>query len=228
MIISGFQKLTLLDYPNKLASIVFTQGCNFKCAYCQNSDLLSIKTEGLIDEKEIFDYLKKRKKVLDGVVITGGEPTIQPNLTLFIQRVKDLGLKVKLDTNGSNPEIIKKLLKEDLVDYIAMDIKTDFDKYEDIIKINWNMDNIKKSIKLIKESTIEHEFRTTINKNDHTIEDLRRICEYLGPDENYYIQNFEQSDYVLDKSLKSFSKDELIRIEKKLKKEFPNVKVRGL
>lgn len=228
MIISGFQKLTLLDYPNKLASIVFTQGCNFKCAYCQNSDLLSIKTEGLIDEKEIFDYLKKRKKVLDGVVITGGEPTIQPNLTLFIQRVKDLGLKVKLDTNGSNPEIIKKLLKEDLVDYIAMDIKTDFDKYEDIIKINWNMDNIKKSIKLIKESTIEHEFRTTINKNDHTIEDLRRICEYLGPDENYFIQNFEQSDYVLDKSLKSFSKDELIRIEKKLKKEFPNVKVRGL
>ncbi len=228
MIISGFQKLTLLDYPNKLASIVFTQGCNFKCAYCQNSDLLSIKTEGLIDEKEIFDYLKKRKKVLDGVVITGGEPTIQPNLTLFIQRVKDLGLKVKLDTNGSNPEIIKKLLKEDLVDYIAMDIKTDFDKYGDIIKINWNMDNIKKSIKLIKESTIEHEFRTTINKNDHTIEDLRRICEYLGPDENYYIQNFEQSDYVLDKSLKSFSKDELIRIEKKLKKEFPNVKVRGL
>lgn len=228
MIISGFQKLTLLDYPNKLASIVFTQGCNFKCAYCQNSDLLSIKTEGLIEEKEIFDYLKKRKKVLDGVVITGGEPTIQPNLTLFIQRVKDLGLKVKLDTNGSNPEIIKKLLKEDLVDYIAMDIKTDFDKYGDIIKINWNMDNIKKSIKLIKESTIEHEFRTTINKNDHTIEDLRRICEYLGPDENYYIQNFEQSDYVLDKSLKSFSKDELIKIEKKLKKEFPNVKVRGL
>lgn len=228
MIISGFQKLTLLDYPNKLASIVFTQGCNFKCAYCQNSDLLSIKTEGLIDEKEIFDYLEKRKKVLDGVVITGGEPTIQPNLTLFIQRVKDLGLKVKLDTNGSNPEIIKKLLKEDLVDYIAMDIKTDFDKYGDIIKINWNMDNIKKSIKLIKESTIEHEFRTTINKNDHTIEDLRRICEYLGPDENYYIQNFEQSDYVLDKSLKSFSKDELIRIEKKLKKGFPNVKVRGL
>ena len=148
MIISGFQKLTLLDYPNKLACIVFTQGCNFKCAYCQNSDLLSIKT--------------------------------------------------------------------------------DFDKYGDIIKINWNMDNIKKSIKLIKESTIEHEFRTTINKNDHTIEDLRRICEYLGPDENYYIQNFEQSDYVLDKSLKSFSKDELIRIEKKLKKEFPNVKVRGL
>ena len=109
-----------------------------------------------------------------------------------------------------------------------MDIKTDFDKYGDIIKINWNMDNIKKSIKLIKESTIEHEFRTTINKNDHTIEDLRRICEYLGPDEKYYIQNFEQSDYVLDKSLKSFSKDELIKIEKKLKKEFPNVKVRGL
>lgn len=228
MIISGFQKLTLLDYPNKLASIVFTQGCNFKCAYCQNSDLLGIKTEGLIDEKEIFDYLEKRKKVLDGVVITGGEPTIQPNLTLFIQRVKDLGLKVKLDTNGSNPEVIKKLLKEDLIDYIAMDIKTDFDKYEDIIKINWNMDTIKKSIKLIKESTIEHEFRTTINKNDHTIEDLRRICEYLGSDENYYIQNFEQSEYVLDKSLKQFSKDELMLIEKELKEEFPNVKVRGL
>lgn len=228
MIISGFQKLTLLDYPNKLASIVFTQGCNFKCAYCQNSDLLGIKTEGIISEKEIFDYLEKRKKVLDGVVITGGEPTIQPNLTLFIQRVKDLGLKVKLDTNGSNPEIIKKLLKDDLVDYIAMDIKTDFDKYEDIIKINWNMETIKKSIKLIKESTIEHEFRTTINKNDHTLKDLKRICEYLGPDENYYIQNFEQSDYVIDKTLKSFSKEELLSIEKKLKKEFPNVKVRGL
>ena len=228
MIISGFEKLTLLDYPGKLACIIFTQGCNFKCSYCQNSDLLECNNIKLISEEEIFAYLEKRKNVLDGIVISGGEPTIQKGLSQFIKRVKELGLLVKLDTNGSNPNIIQKLIDEKLVDYIAMDIKNVFDKYSDVIKINANLDKIRKSIGILKKSDVDHEFRTTIIKNFHNINNILDICKYLGNCEKFYIQNFEDSDGVIDKSLKSFTKEELIDIQNKINKKFNNVRVRGL
>ena len=228
MIIGGFEKLTLLDFPGKLACIIFTQGCNFKCSYCQNSTLLGSNNQETIPEKEIFDYLEKRRKVLDGVVISGGEPTIQKGLLQFIKRVKEMRFLVKLDTNGSNPSIIQKLIDENLVDYIAMDIKNIFDKYSDVIKINTNMDNIKKSVELLKKSNIDHEFRTTIIKNFHSIDNILDICKYLGKNEILYIQNFEDSYGVVDKSLKSFTKEELIDIQNKINKKFANVKVRGL
>ena len=228
MKISGFQKLTLLDYPGKIACIIFTQGCNYKCSYCQNSLLIPCGNEKLIDEEEVFDYLEKRKNMLDGIVISGGEPTIQRGLVNFIERVKKIGLLVKLDTNGSNPAIIKKLIDEELVDYVAMDIKNVFDEYENVTKCKVNIKNIQDSIKCLQESKIEYEFRTTIIKNIHTVDKILNICKFLGKNQNIYLQNFEQSEYVLDKRLESFSKKELKKIEEEVKNKYPNVIVRGI
>lgn len=226
MKISGFQKTTLLDYPNLVACIIFTQGCNFKCGFCHNSDLLPNST-GVIEETEIFEYLNMRKKILDGVVISGGEPTIQKDLKEFIKKIKTFNLKVKLDTNGTNPKLIKELIEEKLVDYIAMDIKNNFDNYDKVIGTKTNIENIKKSIDIIKNSNIDHEFRTTIMKNYHNLENIKNICELIG-NSKYYLQNFKDSENVLDKSLKSFTDQELKDLEKNLISIFPNVKVRGI
>ena len=228
MKISGFQKLTLLDFPDKVACIIFTQGCNFKCSYCQNSVLISHKCYEPISEKEIFEYLNKRKKVLDGVVISGGEPTVQKDLYEFVSKIKNMGFSVKLDTNGNNPIILKKLLDDNLLDYVAMDIKNIFSEYKKVTKIPVNIDNIKESIKILCKSNINHEFRTTIIKNIHSIEKILEICSYFDKKEKIYIQNFEQSENVIDKKLVSFTKEELTELNNKIKERYPNVKFRDL
>lgn len=228
MIIDGFNKLTLLDYPKHAACIIFTRGCNFRCVFCQNSPLIeNNKQKGLIDEEEVLNYLMKRKNVLDGIVISGGEPTLQKDLVPFIKKVKKISLKVKLDTNGTNPTIIKELLDNNLVDYIAMDIKDNLSSYEKIINCNTNISLIKQSIKLIKESKIDHEFRTTIIKEYHNIENIKSLLKDFK-NENYYLQNFVDSENVLVKNLHGFTNDELKNIEKIIKKDYPNVQVRGL
>lgn len=228
MIINGFQKLTLLDYPDHLAAMIFTSGCNFKCSYCQNSPLIKKDKAGLINEEEILEYLKKRKNVLDGLVISGGEPTMQSDLKEFILKVKEIGLKIKLDTNGYKPEVLKPLLDEHLIDYVAMDIKNVFEKYPLNCGVKQiNECRIKKSILLIKKSGIDHEFRTTFIKEYHTIDDINKIIELIG-DSKYYVQNFEDSENVKDKSLHGLSEEELSSIKKILCNKYPNVKVRGL
>lgn len=228
MIIDGFNKLTLLDYPKHAACIIFTRGCNFRCVFCQNSPLIeNSKQKGLIDEEEVLNYLMKRKNVLDGIVISGGEPTLQKDLVPFIKKIKKMSLKVKLDTNGTNPAIIKELLDNNLVDYIAMDIKDNLSSYEKIINYNTNISLIKQSIKLIKESKIDHEFRTTIIKEYHNIENIKLLLKDFK-NENYYLQNFVDSENVLVKNLHGFTNDELKNIEKIIKKDYPNVQVRGL
>ncbi len=227
MKIAGFQKLTLLDYPSKVACILFTQGCNFKCPYCQNSGLIGHENEVLIPEEEIFEYLKKRKGVLDGVVVSGGEPTVQKDLAIFIKKVKEMGFLVKLDTNGSNPDLLKKLIDEKLVDYIAMDIKNILMLYKEVAGVSPSVNKLEESINLIKNSGIDHEFRTTIIKNIHDIDKIKKICEYVDGD-TFFLQNFEQSENVCDKKLESFSTEELIKINKIIKKEFPNVTVRRI
>ena len=229
MNISGFTKLTLIDFPKKLACIVFTQGCNYNCAFCQNSGLIKCEKANLIDHREIFKYLNKRKNMLEGVVISGGEPTIQPGLIDFIKKIKSIGLMIKLDTNGSNPDVIQSLLDKKLVDYIAMDVKNVFDEYNPVVNMKKvNISKIKRSIQIIKDSGIEHEFRTTIMKNYHDIDKLTRICEYLGKNEKYYLQNFEDSENVIDKNLVAFTNEMLSNIQTVLKKNFPNVSVRGI
>lgn len=227
MRIAGLQKLTLLDYPSKVACIIFTQGCNYKCPYCQNSGLIKFNDDELIDEEEIFAYLNKRKGIIDGIVITGGEPTIQKDLKDFIRKVKDLGISVKLDTNGSNPKVVEEVINEGLVDYIAMDIKNVLEIYKDVTDVAPNINNLKQSIELIKNSPIEHEFRTTIIKPIHNIDKILKICSYVEG-EKMFLQNFVRSENVLGEYLEPFSETELIEIDNIIKEKFPNVRIRGL
>jgi pyruvate formate lyase activating enzyme len=162
MKIGGFQPFTLTDYPGHVAAIVFTQGCNWRCPYCHNARLLPTdrpKRE-LIPETYVFDHLSTRRRQLDGLVITGGEPTIQEDLPRFIRRVRRLGLKIKLDTNGSRPGVIRQLLEENLLDYIAMDIKAPLEQYESVIRRPVDADALQASMELIKNSSVPHEFRT--------------------------------------------------------------------
>lgn len=227
MVIAGIQKLTLLDYPGKTSLLVFTQGCNFRCPFCHNKDLIKRNSVSNIDKNEIISYLKKRKKLLDGVCITGGEPLIHSDIMDFIKEIKNLGYLVKIDTNGSNPEMLKKLVDENMIDYIAMDIKTDFSNYDKLSGVNYvNTENIKQSIKLIKSSGVDHEFRTTIVKQYHNINNLQKICEYIGIDSKYYIQNYRDSANVVKKGLSGFDDAELNNIKIKLNEKYPNVFIR--
>lgn len=230
--IGGFQKLTLLDYPGKVAAMVFTIGCNMRCPFCHNYELVedADKIEDLFDPQEAIDYLKKRKGVLDGLVITGGEPTLQRGLKDFIKEVKEeTGLLVKLDSNGLNPTILKELIDKKLVDYVAMDIKNDFKNYGTITGIaNLPTDRIKESIKILEESDIEYEFRTTVIKDFHTIDRLKNIVNFIKKDSNYFLQQFIISDNVPNKNLKYYTDEELINIGEELKTIHPNIKVRGI
>ena len=229
MIIDGFQKLTLLDFPGAMACILFTKGCNLRCPFCHNGPLVLDKTKtGLISEEEIFEYLKKRKNVLDGVVISGGEPLLQKDIKRFISDIKQLGYKIKLDTNGTSPQILNELIEEGLIDYVAMDIKNVFEKYPKITGCkNVNTDNIKKSIEVLKRNKIDYEFRTTIVKEFHDIKDIKTILTYIG-NSKYFIQNFVNSENVIKSGLHGFTKEELIKINEELKDEFTNFKIREL
>ena len=230
MITDGFSKLTLLDYPENVACIIWTRGCNFRCPFCQNSELIRMtKDEGNIKEEDVLSYLEKRKGILDGIVISGGEPTMQKGLYEFIKKVKTIGLKVKLDTNGFNPKVLKKLIDDNLLDYVAVDIKNDLDHYDKICGLNKiTLDNLLETIKILENSHILYEFRTTVMKNYHNEQRIENILSLIGKNANYYLQNFKDSEYVLDKTLESFSNDELMHIYNDLKLKYPNIGIRGI
>lgn len=191
MIIAGLQKTTLIDYPGKMAAIIFTRGCNFRCHYCHNPGLVDPeKYYPEIPESEILDFLEKRRNVLEGVVITGGEPLIQGDIEKFLRKVKNLGYAVKLDTNGTNPELLQKLIKKKLVDYLAMDIKHHLDRYGEVIDTKHDIENINKSIQLIMKSGLDYEFRTTILPKFFQLEDFHKIGALLKGAKNYYLQQF--------------------------------------
>jgi pyruvate formate lyase activating enzyme len=223
MRIGGFNKLTTQDFPGNLACIIFTNGCNFDCDYCYNRDLVESHAPE-ISEEEIFSYLNQRKNMLDGVVISGGEPTIWNDLIPFMEKIKELGLKIKLDTNGYRPELLKEILDKNLVDYIAMDIKALFNEYYKIVNRKLDTDKLIESINLIKKSKVDHEFRTTIIKGFHTIEDLDKIVEVVDGSP-YYLQNFRMEDTVINKKLFGFSEEELKEIQEHFKDK-PSVTVR--
>ena len=227
MKIAGYEKLSLQDYPNHMSCIIFTQGCNLKCPFCQNSTLIPLESENLIPEDEILDYLKLRKDVINGVTISGGEPTLQTDLKEFIIKVKDLGLDVKLDTNGINYNLLEDLIDNKLVDYVAMDIKNIWGKYAKTSGLQkMNMENIQKSINLLKQNKVDYEFRTTIINEYHTLQDILEIINIIG-DSKYYLQNFKNSAYVIDKSLTEITEDKLILWNRVLKK-YTNVYIRGM
>ncbi len=211
MQINGFQKLTLLDFPGKVACIVFTAGCNFRCPFCHNATLVThIEDSVVIDEDEVFVYLQKRKGLIDGVVITGGEPLLQPDLAAFIRRVKGLGLAVKLDTNGSFPERLRALLDEGLLDYVAMDVKNSRDKYARTVGVTASpVDSVAQSVALLRHSDVAHEFRTTVVSGLHTPDDVRDIAAQIGAGETLYLQNFVDSGDILGDGMAPLSPEEL-------------------
>ncbi len=204
MKIGSIQKFSMIDFPGQLSAVIFTQGCNFRCPYCHNPELVDPhKFSKPIPVEEIFSFLQTRVGKLDGVVITGGEPTLHSDLIDFISKVRLLGFLIKLDTNGSNPEMLKEIIKFNLVDYIAMDYKAPLSKYSDVIRSNINLYDILESVEIIKNSKIKYEFRTTVVEKLLSPWDIHRIQNEIGDAEKYCIQNFVASK-TLDESFMKY------------------------
>lgn len=201
MLIAGLNKTTLLDYPGRVAATIFVGGCNFRCPFCHNGGIvLDPASQGIYEEADVLAFLKKRKNLLKGVCITGGEPTLQGDLPEFLCRVKRLGYQVKLDTNGYKPEVLKGLLEKGLLDYVAMDIKNCPEKYGMSVGMDkqWKgADQIERSITLLKNSGIDYEFRTTVVKELHTREDLLKIAEWIKGCPRYFLQQYQDSENIL-------------------------------
>jgi len=231
MVIAGLEKTSLLDYPNRISSIVFTYGCNLRCPYCHNPELVTEKIykKDILSEKYVLDFLEKRKFFIDGVVITGGEPLIQKGIDEFIEKIKDIGLLVKLDTNGGYPNKLKSLIKKGLLDYIDMDIKYPKEIYEKGLNGGKPIPNIQKSIDIIINSGLEYSFRTTYVKSIHTLEDVDDICKMIQGADTYYIQNFRASktiDPSLDSSF-SFTNKELKEMKGRASRYVKKVLIRN-
>ena len=202
LLIGGFQKLSLIDYPGKVAAVVFTQGCNFRCPFCHNRELVIPSEYGkLIPPEEIIRFLKERQGKLQGLVVTGGEPTIHPDLILFLQNIKALGYAIKLDTNGSRPDVLKEILSNKLVDFIALDIKAPLAKYSQIAGVEVDAGKIQESIQLVKDCGVEYLFRTTVAKPFFSMEDLEEISRLIQDARPYTIQEFTARKNVLDQRL---------------------------
>ncbi len=222
MIISGIQKFSTLDFPDHLSCIVFIPYCNFRCKYCHNSEFVipseieKIKSI-FIPEEIFFNFLKKRKGKIDGVVISGGEPTIQNDLKKFILKIKKLGFLIKLDTNGTNPDLIKDFLNNEIIDYIAMDVKAPLNKYKEIIGVDVDTELIRESINIIKSSNIKHEFRTTVEKSLLNIDDIIEIGKLVSGCMKYSMQKVKINENVLDKKyhfLGSYTDEWFLQVKK--------------
>lgn len=231
MIISGLQKTTLIDYPGKIAAIVFTRGCNFRCGYCHNPELVDPEIYyPEIKQEEIIDFLEKRRNVLEGVVITGGEPLIHSDIKEFIKKIKELDYAVKLDSNGSNPSLLQELIDDHLIDYIAMDIKHLPQRYHEITPSDPNIEKIKQSIEIIKNSGLPYEFRTTVLPKHFQKNDFIAIGKLLKGAKMYYLQQFRPLK-TLDQAYqqeKSFSQIELEAFQRILEKYIDKCEIRGI
>ncbi len=210
MLISGLQKLTLLDFPGTVSCIVFTHGCNFRCPFCHNSSLVGGPAREEISENEVIDFLKSRKNILDGVVVSGGEPLLHPDIAEFLKKVKELGYKVKIDTNGTKPEMLKKLVNDGLVDYVAMDIKNSPEQYKSATGVDGLLEAVTESKDFLLSGNVEYEFRTTVVKGIHTKEQLVSLAKWIKGANKYYLQKYKCSENVLNpEGLDSFSDEEM-------------------
>jgi pyruvate formate lyase activating enzyme len=217
MKIGGFQRFSLIDYPGKICAIVFTQGCNFRCPYCHNPELVNPELfEAPIPEKEVLSFLANRHGKLDAVEITGGEPTLQPDLIDFIREIKDMGYLVKLDTNGSKPEILSEAIEDGIVDYLAMDVKAPLERYKEITHSGVDPANIKESIELIKSSGLDYEFRTTVVKSQLGKRDILEIAWLIRGSKRYVLQKFVPLNLNF---LDEYTDDELEYLRDAVKRE---------
>ena len=229
MQIHGLNKTTLLDYPGIVASTVFTGSCNFRCPYCQNADLvLDPMSQPLISEEEVLSHVKKRKGIIKGVCITGGEPTLQKDLRDFIVKLKELDVQVKLDTNGYRPNVTRELIEEGLIDYVAMDIKSSPEGYSDVAGIKIDTSIIKESVDLIMTSGIDYEFRTTVIREFHNEETLKAIGEFIRGAKKYFLQGYIDSERVIERRFSSYSREELEKLVKIVSPYVQFVDIRGV
>lgn len=228
MEIYGLLKLTLLDYPEKLACTVFTGGCNFRCPFCHNGELAEASERGEISEKDFFAFLEKRRGILDGVCISGGEPLLCGDVAEFAERVHSMGFSVKLDTNGYMPKRLREFVEGGFCDYIAMDIKNSLSKYAPTAGIREaDTDRILESIEYIKDCGKEHEFRTTVVREFHTADDIRDITRLIEGENRYFLQPYKASDNVIQKGLHGFSDKELGELLDVAKEYVPSARIRG-
>ncbi|MBQ7006071.1 MAG: anaerobic ribonucleoside-triphosphate reductase activating protein [Clostridia bacterium] len=227
MNIAGLQKLTLLDYPGKTACTVFTPGCNFRCPFCHNALLVTHRPEELISEEEFFSFLSKRQGILDGICITGGEPTLQKDLIAFMEKIKAMGFLVKLDTNGAKPDILKEIIAKGLADYVAMDIKASPARYGEAVGIkDFDFSPVKESICILEESGIDHEFRTTVTDELHTEENFPAILSLFSENTPYFLQQFKDSGNLIDKSCHGWETQRMKNLRDTLALQHCNVSLR--
>jgi len=232
MKIADIQKFTILDFPDHLACTIFTLGCNFRCGFCHNPELvlpdLYKKQQKQISQKDFFSFLQSRKKVLEGVVITGGEPTIQKDLPEFMEKIKKEGFKVKLDTNGYCPEVLEKIIKMKVVDFIAMDVKSSLEKYEEITQVSISKEKILSSVNIIKKSSVDYEFRTTTFADLHTAKEIEKIGKIIKGAKSFALQNFRNAKLVDPefKNKKGLSRKELNEAKEIMQKYVSQVEVR--
>ncbi len=212
MEIGGLQPVTLLDYPQKVAAIIFTQGCNMRCPFCYNPNLVLTESVKIptFNYREVLKFLKKRKKYLDAVVVTGGEPTVQPDLLKFLSRMKKIGYLIKLDTNGLNSRLLEKIISDRLADYLAMDIKGPFNDYGRFCGVDVLPENIIRSVALIKKSGLNYEFRSTLVKGLHSKKDILQMAADLGRVKKYFLQDFSPAERLVGQDFtgRKFSRKE--------------------
>ena len=229
MKIAGMQKLSLVDYPEKMCCTLFTSGCNFRCPFCHNAGLVVRPAEDFLTNDEVFDYLKKRKGMLQAVTISGGEPTLQKGLKEFVQQVKDLGYLVKLDTNGTNPALLIDLVQSGLVDYVAMDIKNSKQKYALTCGLDdMDLSSVEQSVDFLLSGKVPFEFRTTVVKDFHNQQDFEDIAKWIGKAQNYYLQQFVNSGDLVQDGLHGYDASEMQQLVAHVQKFMPNAKLRGV
>ena len=228
--IHGFNKLTLLDYPGRLAATIFLGSCNFRCPFCHNAGLvLAPESEPLIETEEVLKVLRKRKGILDGVCVTGGEPTLDPGLTGLLAQIKELGYPVKLDTNGTRPALVRELIDAGLVDYVAMDIKNSQEKYAETAGIRHpDLESITRMVEYLKSGVVDYEFRTTVVREYHDADSFRAIGPWLSGARRYFLQSFADRDTVLQPGLHPCSREELEGFAALVRPYVDEVSLRGL
>ena len=229
MKIHGLQKMTLLDFPGRVACTIFLGGCGLRCPYCHNYELAAGTAPPVMEEEELFSFLAKRKGLLDGVAITGGEPCLHRDLPEFIARIRELGYPVKLDTNGTHPAVLRQVLEQELADYVAMDIKNRPEKYAVTAGLQeLDLQPVRESVELLKESGIEYEFRTTVVDELHEVQDFEEIGKWIEGARHYYLQCFTDRDTVPFKGLSAPSKEKLKACADAVLKYVKDVQIRGV
>ena len=227
----GLQKLTLLDFPGQVACTLFTNGCNMRCPFCHNASLVTRANEQIAySNEEILAFLKKRVGVLDGVAITGGEPTLVSGLADFMAQVRELGYKIKLDTNGTRPSVLINIIEDGLVDYVAMDIKNCKEKYGITVGYDQSYDitPIEESIKYLMQGRVDFEFRTTVSKTFHTENDIIKIGEWMQGDEKFFLQQFKDSGDTVGGYVEGYGEDEMRKLLDTFRQFVPNAQLRGI